>query len=119
MGSKGQKNKSKQNKPEVAPASSDGDIAKDKIDSKSADNKSITKKAETKKNANAISLKRIIQQTGNFLREAKSELQKVKWPAKKELISSTIVVIVLSLLVGGYLGLLDLAFIKIVTLIVG
>ena len=122
MNSKDQKNKSKQNKPEVVPESTDAGLIKDKVESKTADKadkKSIVKKAETKKTTNGMLLKRFIQQTGNFLREAKSELQKVKWPTKKELISSTIVVVVLSLLVGCYLGLLDFAFVKIVTLVVG
>ena len=119
MNSKDQKKKSKQNKSEVMIESSDAGIAKDRIESKSADKKSVIKKAETKKTADGISLKRFIQQAGSFLREAKSELQKVKWPTKKELISSTIVVVVLSLLVGCYLGLLDFALVKIVTFVVG
>jgi len=121
MSSKSQKHKSKQNKLEAVSASSESGIAKneDNIESKSADKKILTKKAGTKKTTNDMSLKKIIQQTGSFLREAKSELQKVKWPTKKELISSTIVVVVLSLIVGAYLGLLDLVLVKIVTLVVG
>ena len=119
MNSKDQKKKSKQNKSEVMIESSDAGVAKDRIESKSADKKSVIKKAETKKTTNVMPLKRFIQQTGSFLREAKSELQKVKWPTKKELISSTIVVVVLSLLIGCYLGVLDFALVKIVTLVVG
>ena len=119
MSSKIQKHKSKQSKPEAVSDASDTGIAKDSIESKPADKKNLVKKAGIKKTENAISLKKIIQQTGIFLREAKSELQKVKWPTKKELISSTIVVVVLSLLIGGYLGILDFVLVKIVTLVVG
>jgi len=54
-----------------------------------------------------------------FVREAKTELKKVKWPTRKELMASTAVVIVLSLLVAFYLGLIDFGLIKIIKFIVG
>ena len=55
---------------------------------------------------------------GLFLREAKTELKKVKWPTRKELLASTAVVIVLTLFVALYLGLVDFGLIKIIKLLV-
>lgn len=54
-----------------------------------------------------------------FLREAKMELKKVKWPTRKELLASTAVVLALVLLVAFYLGVIDFALIKIIKAIVG
>jgi len=42
-----------------------------------------------------------------FLREVRVELGKVTWPSREELVGSTIIVIVLSLIVSAYIGLLD------------
>ena len=54
-----------------------------------------------------------------FFRESKSELKKVKWPTRKELLAATVMVIVLVLVVSFYLGLIDFGLIKIIKLIVG
>jgi preprotein translocase subunit SecE len=54
-----------------------------------------------------------------FLREAKMELKKVKWPTRKELLASTAVVIALVLLVSFYLGVIDFGLIKIIKAIIG
>ncbi|MDI9369582.1 MAG: preprotein translocase subunit SecE [Synergistaceae bacterium] len=43
-----------------------------------------------------------------FVREAKAELKKVTWPGKQQVWYSTIVVIVFTLLVSAYLGLVDM-----------
>lgn len=56
---------------------------------------------------------------GQFLREAKMELKKVKWPTRKELLASTAVVIVLVLVLAVFLGLIDFGLIKIIKNIVG
>jgi len=53
------------------------------------------------------------------LRQAKVELKKVKWPTRKELIASTVVVIVLTILISFYLGLVDLGLIKIIKHVIG
>ncbi len=42
-----------------------------------------------------------------FLREVRVELGKVTWPSRDELIGSTIIVIVLSLIMSIYIGFLD------------
>lgn len=43
-----------------------------------------------------------------FIREARAELKKVTWPGKRQLWYSTIVVVVFSLLVSLYLGIVDM-----------
>ena len=45
-----------------------------------------------------------------FLREAKAELKKVTWPGKTQIWYSTIIVIVFTLCVSVYLGVLDKIF---------
>jgi preprotein translocase subunit SecE len=53
-----------------------------------------------------------------FLREVRDELKKVVWPSKQEVIRLTLVVIVVSLIVGLFLGGLDFLFVKIIETIV-
>lgn len=53
-----------------------------------------------------------------FFAEVKSELLKVTWPAKDQVIRLTAVVVVISIVVGFFLGGLDLGFTKIVEFIV-
>jgi preprotein translocase subunit SecE len=47
-----------------------------------------------------------------FLKEARLELKKVSWPSRKELVGSTTLVIVVSVLAGLFLGLLDVVFFR-------
>lgn len=51
-----------------------------------------------------------------FVREVIAELKKVTWPTKAEVIKLTAVVIALSVIVGAYIGILDVSFLKIETL---
>jgi len=60
-----------------------------------------------------------LSKAGHFLRESKTELKKVKWPTRKELLASTAVVIVLVIVVSFFLGLVDLGLIKIIKHIMG
>ena len=46
--------------------------------------------------------------TVRFLREVRVEMKKVTWPQKKEIIGSTAVVIVASILVSFFLGFVDM-----------
>lgn len=45
-----------------------------------------------------------------YLREVRRELSKVTWPTRQEATRMTVIVIIASLLVGLYIGGLDLAF---------
>jgi len=44
----------------------------------------------------------------DYIRESRAELRKVTWPTKQQLWYSTLVVIVVTLIVSVYLGLVDL-----------
>lgn len=55
---------------------------------------------------------------GKFFLEVKSELEKVTWPTKDQVIRLTGVVIVISLAVGLFIGGLDFAFTKTVELLI-
>jgi preprotein translocase subunit SecE len=53
-----------------------------------------------------------------FLKEVNEELKKVVWPTRPEVIRLTTVVILVSLIVGIYLGALDLIFTKLLSLFI-
>lgn len=53
-----------------------------------------------------------------FLKEVRDELKKVVWPTRDEVIRLTAVVIIVSLIVGLYLGGIDLILTKILALVV-
>jgi preprotein translocase subunit SecE len=59
---------------------------------------------------------KLIQKPINFLKEVKVELGKVSWSTREELISSTIVVIVVTGLLGIFIGIIDFALAKILSL---
>ena len=52
-----------------------------------------------------------------FFSEVRSELKKVTWPSRQEVYSTTLVVIATSILFGFYLWGLDLAFSKVMSLV--
>jgi preprotein translocase subunit SecE len=54
-----------------------------------------------------------------FLQEVRSELKRVVWPTRQEAIRLTSVVIIVSALVGVYIGTLDYIFAKMVGLLLG
>lgn len=78
----------------------------------------IRKKSSEKRVANDRAILGHIDRAGQFLRESKMELKKVKWPTKKELLASTAVVIFLSLLMALYFGIVDFGLIKIMKAII-
>lgn len=47
-----------------------------------------------------------------FFGEVRAEIEKVTWPTRNETITLTIVVVIISFIVGIYLGGLDLLFTK-------
>jgi preprotein translocase subunit SecE len=50
----------------------------------------------------------------DFLAEVTVELKKSSWPTRKELIDSTLVVIVTVLILGVFVALADLVFLRII-----
>ena len=53
-----------------------------------------------------------------FLKETREELKKVVWPGREQIIRSTIIVILLSLIVGVFLGGLDFVFTKLIEIVI-
>lgn len=53
-----------------------------------------------------------------FVQEVISELKKVTWPTREETIKLTVVVIVISVIVGAFIGGLDSLFVKVISLII-
>lgn len=51
-----------------------------------------------------------------FISEVKIELTKVSWPTRKEVMGSTIVILVLTVFLAVYIGLIDLGLSKILSL---
>jgi preprotein translocase subunit SecE len=79
----------------------------------------IAKRESDKRSDESRSMIRYINIAGQFLREAKMELKKVKWPTRKELLASTATVIVLVLIMAFYLGIIDFGLIKLIKSLVG
>jgi len=52
-----------------------------------------------------------------FIREVIAELRKVNWPTRQETIKLTVIVIILSFIVGAFIGILDTTFLRITALI--
>lgn len=53
----------------------------------------------------------------NFLKACWAELQRVQWPDRKQVAQATAVVLVFVVIAGGYLGLMDAIFSRLVNLI--
>jgi preprotein translocase subunit SecE len=53
-----------------------------------------------------------------FLKEVRVEMKKVTWPSRKEVVGSTAVVILASLVVAFFLGFVDLVLQKLLGLII-
>jgi preprotein translocase subunit SecE len=52
----------------------------------------------------------IFARFGKYLRETKSEVKKIVWPTKSQIINNSIVVIVMIVLVGAFIALVDAIF---------
>jgi preprotein translocase subunit SecE len=54
-----------------------------------------------------------------FFKEVSVELKKVSWPTRQQTISATVVVIVLTIIVSVFLGIIDFALGRLVGAIMG
>jgi preprotein translocase subunit SecE len=52
-----------------------------------------------------------------YIKEVKAETKNIKWPTKKQVVSYTIIVIALSLVLAAYVGALDAAFAKLLSVV--
>jgi len=53
-----------------------------------------------------------------FIKEAITELKKVVWPSRKNLKNSTIIVIFTIIVASTFVGIIDLVFVRLLTLII-
>ena len=53
-----------------------------------------------------------------FLKDVRLELKKVSWPSKQETTKLTGVVILVSVIIASFLGLLDFMFIRLLNILV-
>ncbi|MBD3427198.1 MAG: preprotein translocase subunit SecE [Candidatus Omnitrophica bacterium] len=55
---------------------------------------------------------------GKFVSQVKTEMQKVSWPSKDELVSSTVVVLISTILMALYIGVCDLFLSRIINVLI-
>ncbi|MDD3312681.1 preprotein translocase subunit SecE [Pseudodesulfovibrio sp.] len=65
---------------------------------------------QTSPNGLVLKVKEFIE----FFEESKVEIKKVVWPTRKETVTTCVAVLVVSLVIALYLGIVDLALTKIV-----
>lgn len=54
-----------------------------------------------------------VSQNSTFITGIIDELKKVTWPTKNETLRLTIIVVLISLIIGVYIGIIDVLFAKI------
>jgi len=59
----------------------------------------------------------MFKKLGKFLKEVRLELIKVSWPKRNELWTSTLVVVVFSIILTGFIWVIDLAIAQLIILI--
>jgi len=64
-------------------------------------------------------LKDLAAKIKQFLREVRAELRKVTWPTFKMAMASTSVVIVVTLIVSIFLGIVDFGLTRLIRLVLG
>jgi len=56
---------------------------------------------------------------GKFLGQVRTEMKKVSWPSRDELISSTVVVITSTIFLGIFIGICDLILSRVINFLIG
>jgi preprotein translocase subunit SecE len=98
---------------------SDAESIPARQESKPKPYQAIQKRESEKRAKERGSVLRYFGVASQFLRESKTELKKVKWPTRKELLASTAMVIFLVIVVSFFLGIIDFGLIKIIKNLVG
>ena len=78
-------------------------------------NKKASEKQATQAQANGLMGK--VRELLQFFEESKVEIKKVVWPTRKETVTTCIAVLVVSVVIALYLGVVDLALSKIVEVV--
>jgi len=55
-----------------------------------------------------------INRFNRFLRNVRSEIRKVSWPTQSEVITMTILILIMVVLLSGYIGGVDLVYQRII-----
>ena len=63
-------------------------------------------------------IQQAVSGTRNFIGEVQAELKKCAWPTQPELVQSTIVVIIATLIFAAFVGVSDLILMQIMKLII-
>ena len=79
----------------------------------------ISKKEPEKGKEDKNAITKVVNVAVQFLRESRTELKMVKWPTRKELLASTVIVILLVIVVSLFLGFVDFGLIRVIKSIVG
>jgi preprotein translocase subunit SecE len=66
----------------------------------------------------SVDVKDIVVKARQFLHEVRIELKKITWPGRKVTMASTVVVIVIVLISGVYLGIVDMLLSRLIRFIV-
>ena len=61
----------------------------------------------------------VILRVRSYLASVRTEIGRVSWPSRKEVVSLTVLIILLSVVLGIYLGLADLIIAQILRLLLG
>jgi len=64
-------------------------------------------------------MKNLINKLIQFLKDVRFELGKVTWPSRRELLGSTVIVMIMSVIVSIFIGVVDLGFSNLVSFIFG
>jgi len=59
----------------------------------------------------------ILAKTGNFISEVRQELSKVSWSTRQEIMGATLVVITVTAILAVFIGIVDLALSKILSVV--
>jgi preprotein translocase subunit SecE len=62
-------------------------------------------------------IKGIIEKVIQFFREVRIEIKKISWPQRNETIASTSIVIIIVLVIGLFLGIVDVGLARIIKII--
>lgn len=97
-------------------------MAKDKTQAADGAEKPVKAKASSGKvreeaGKDGVSLTGRVDQAKEFFEQAKGELRKVTWPTREETVKTGIAVLIFSVVMAIYLGVVDMALSRLVALI--
>jgi preprotein translocase subunit SecE len=88
-------------------------MAKDKQQRKKSSKSERRAKQQTSEQ-NKMSVVERLRTLREFFEQSKVEIKKVTWPSKKETIATSIAVVVMTIVMAVYLGLVDVVLAKII-----